>query len=61
MSWINIAAREKVLVMKQRVKCPECGHSKLDRIRVKGIKKCTQCGSLVDVRGKNWLTNLLSA
>ncbi|MBF2036707.1 MAG: hypothetical protein IGR92_14840 [Leptolyngbyaceae cyanobacterium T60_A2020_046] len=36
--------------MAKQSSCPQCGHTHLQRIRVRGIRKCAHCGSLVDVR-----------
>jgi uncharacterized protein (DUF983 family) len=41
--------------------CPYCRNHRLQRIGVSGIKKCSGCGSFVDVRKKGWLKRLISA
>jgi ribosomal protein L37AE/L43A len=41
--------------------CPVCGETKLQRIGVPGIKKCSSCGTFVDIRQETWWRKLLSA
>ncbi|HEY9887780.1 MAG TPA: hypothetical protein V6D02_05220 [Candidatus Obscuribacterales bacterium] len=47
--------------MSKQTICPECGETKLQRIGVPGIKKCSHCGTLVDTRSGTWWRKLLSA
>ncbi|MGD1927383.1 MAG: hypothetical protein ACFB12_00625 [Leptolyngbyaceae cyanobacterium] len=47
--------------MNQQKHCPECGETKLKRIQVRGIKKCSSCGTFVDLRQGTWWRKLLSA
>ncbi|MEM0979863.1 MAG: hypothetical protein AAGH78_06275 [Cyanobacteria bacterium P01_H01_bin.58] len=47
--------------MAKRVECPACGQHHLKRIGVPGIKKCSTCGTLVDVRTTAWWRRWLSA
>ncbi|MGD1861658.1 MAG: hypothetical protein ACFB0E_17030 [Leptolyngbyaceae cyanobacterium] len=47
--------------MTQPVHCHNCGETKLKRIRVRGIKKCGRCGSLVDTRRRVWWRRILPA
>ncbi len=48
--------------MAKSTHCPECGNAQLKRIGVPGIKKCSACGTLVDVRPQSaWWRKWLSA
>ncbi|MBD2258864.1 hypothetical protein H6G13_14935 [Pseudanabaena sp. FACHB-2040] len=47
--------------MTKTKQCPDCRSSRLQRIGVSGIKKCSECGSFVDLRKKGWLKRLISA
>ncbi|NEQ29530.1 MAG: hypothetical protein F6K04_00805 [Leptolyngbya sp. SIO4C5] len=46
--------------MRNQRQCPHCDSTQLLRIGVRGIRKCANCGSFVDVR-RRWLANWLKA
>lgn len=48
-------------IMTKQNQCPECGETKLQRIGVRGIKKCSNCGTFVDIRSGAWWRKFLSA
>ncbi|WP_375541542.1 transposase [Halomicronema sp. CCY15110] len=47
--------------MIQQAQCPHCGETKLRRIRVRGIKQCSSCGTFVDTRRRFWWRKARSA
>ncbi|MEM9008080.1 MAG: hypothetical protein AAGE59_31805 [Cyanobacteria bacterium P01_F01_bin.86] len=47
--------------MAKQTQCPECGHSHLKRIGVRGVRKCGSCGTFVDIRNATWWRRWLSA
>ncbi|MGF1521703.1 MAG: hypothetical protein ACFBSF_05215 [Leptolyngbyaceae cyanobacterium] len=47
--------------MAKQIQCPDCGHSDLKRIHVRGVRKCSHCGTFVDVSNKTWWRRLLPA